>query len=165
MGVLVFVEDPEDELSQQALTFARGLGEEVHAVAIDDRDGYAPAAWGQALAAATRNHSPSTVVAPGTERGNEVLAHVAAELDLPMAANCTSRHPGRSGDGHARALGWEPARGGAAARLARAPNGRSPRRAPRTGQMLLPNSRRSNPPPRRWCVCPSAFRRRPPACR
>ena len=94
MGVLVFVEDPEDELSQQALTFARGLGEEVHAVAIDDRDGYAPAAWGQALAAATRNHSPSTVVAPGSERGNEVLAHVAAELDLPMAANCTSLTPG-----------------------------------------------------------------------
>ena len=94
MGVLVFVEDPGDELSQQALTFARGLGEEVHAVAIDGRDGYAPAAWGQALAAATREHGPSTVVAPGTERGNEVLAHVAAELDLPMAANCTSLTPG-----------------------------------------------------------------------
>ena len=94
MGVLVFVEDPEDELSSRRSTFARGLGEEVHAVAIDDRDGYAPAAWGQALAAATRNHSPSTVVAPGSERGNEVLAHVAAELDLPMAANCTSLTPG-----------------------------------------------------------------------
>ncbi len=94
MSVLVFVEDPGDELSQQALTFARGLGDDVHAVAIDDRDGYAPAAWGQALAAATRERSPSTVIAPGTERGNEVLAHVAAELDLPMAANCTTLTPG-----------------------------------------------------------------------
>ncbi|HUA44266.1 MAG TPA: electron transfer flavoprotein subunit alpha/FixB family protein [Solirubrobacteraceae bacterium] len=94
MSVLVFVEDPGDELSQQALTFARSLGEDVHAVAIDDRDGYAPAAWGQALAAATRERSPSTVMAPGTDRGNEVLAHVAAELDLPMAANCTSVAPG-----------------------------------------------------------------------
>ena len=94
MSVLVFVEDPGDELSQQALTFARGLGDDVHAVAIDARDGYAPAAWGQALAAATRERSPSTVIAPGTERGNEVLAHVAAELDLPMAANCTTLTPG-----------------------------------------------------------------------
>jgi electron transfer flavoprotein alpha subunit len=94
MSVLVFVEDPGDELSQQALAFARDLGDDVHAVAIDDGDGYAPAAWGQALAAATRERSPSTVIAPGTERGNEVLAHVAAELDLPMAANCTSLTPG-----------------------------------------------------------------------
>jgi electron transfer flavoprotein alpha subunit len=94
MSVLVFVEDPSDELSQQALTFARSLGEDVHAVAIDDRDGYAPAAWGQALAAATRERRPSGVLAPGTDRGNEVLAHVAAELDLPMAANCTSVTPG-----------------------------------------------------------------------
>ncbi|HTX12268.1 MAG TPA: electron transfer flavoprotein subunit alpha/FixB family protein [Solirubrobacteraceae bacterium] len=94
MSVLVFVQDPGDELSQQALTFARGLGDEVHAVAIDDSDGYAPAAWGQALAAATRDNGPSAVIAPGTERGNEVLAHMAAELDLPMAANCTSFTPG-----------------------------------------------------------------------
>jgi electron transfer flavoprotein alpha subunit len=94
MSVLVFVEDPGDELSQQALTFARGLGQDVHAVAIDDRDGYAPAAWGQALAAATRDKGPSALIAPGTERGNEVLAHVAAELDLPMAANCTAFTPG-----------------------------------------------------------------------
>ena len=94
MSVLVFVEDPSDELSQQALTFARGLGEDVHGLAIDDRDGYAPAAWGQALAAATRERSPSMLLAPGTDRGNEVLAHVAAELDLPMVANCTSVAPG-----------------------------------------------------------------------
>jgi electron transfer flavoprotein alpha subunit len=36
----------------------------------------------------------SAVIAPGTERGNEVLAHVAAKLDQPMAANCTSITPG-----------------------------------------------------------------------
>jgi electron transfer flavoprotein alpha subunit len=34
------------------------------------------------------------VVAPGTDRGNEVLAHVAAKLDQPMAANCVSATPG-----------------------------------------------------------------------
>jgi electron transfer flavoprotein alpha subunit len=94
MGVLVFVEDAADELSQQAMTFARGLGDDVSAVAIDDRDGFAPAAFGHALAAAIRERGPTAVVGPGTERGNEVLAHVAAELDLPLAANCTSVTPG-----------------------------------------------------------------------
>jgi electron transfer flavoprotein alpha subunit len=34
------------------------------------------------------------VVAPGTDRGNEVLAHVAAKLDQPMSANCMSVTPG-----------------------------------------------------------------------
>jgi electron transfer flavoprotein alpha subunit len=38
--------------------------------------------------------SPEAVVAPGTERGNEVLAHVAALTNLPMAANCTAVQPG-----------------------------------------------------------------------
>ena len=33
--------------------------------------------------------SPEYVVAAGSDRGNEVLAHVAARLDLPFAANCT----------------------------------------------------------------------------
>jgi electron transfer flavoprotein alpha subunit len=32
--------------------------------------------------------SPSAVIASGTARGNEVLAHVAAIADLPLAANC-----------------------------------------------------------------------------
>ena len=34
------------------------------------------------------------MVGPGTDRGNEVLAHVAAKLDQPMAANCMSVTPG-----------------------------------------------------------------------
>ena len=34
--------------------------------------------------------APAAVVAPGTNRGNEVLAHVAARRDLPFAANCTA---------------------------------------------------------------------------
>ena len=41
---LVFVENAEDELSQQAVKFARGLGADVDPVSIDDSD-YAPAAW------------------------------------------------------------------------------------------------------------------------
>jgi electron transfer flavoprotein alpha subunit len=96
MGVLVFVEDPADELSQQAAVFARALGSDgVEVVAIDGGDsGFAPAAWAQTLVELVAQRSPSAVVGPGTERGNAILAHVAAKLDQPLAANCTAFAPG-----------------------------------------------------------------------
>jgi electron transfer flavoprotein alpha subunit len=86
---MVFVENAEDELSQQAVKFARGLGDDVDAVSIDDSD-YAPAAWAQTIVELIERRSPSAVIGPGSDRGNEVLAHVAAKLDQPMAANCVS---------------------------------------------------------------------------
>jgi electron transfer flavoprotein alpha subunit len=92
--ILVFVESSELELSQQAVSFARGLGDEVQAIAIDDGAGYAPAAWAQTIVELVAQRSPSAVIAPGSDRGNEILAHVAAKLDLPMAANCVSVTPG-----------------------------------------------------------------------
>jgi electron transfer flavoprotein alpha subunit len=82
VNVLVLVE-PDDELSLQALTFARGLGE-VRAVSVDGP--YAPAAWAEAIVAAAAG--ADAIVAAGSEHGNEVLAHVAARLDQPFAANC-----------------------------------------------------------------------------
>jgi electron transfer flavoprotein alpha subunit len=92
--VLVFAERSDDELFRQALAFARTLqdGDEVNAVGIDDADGgaYSPDGAATALAGVIRERAPSAVVGPGTERGNEVLGHVAAQLDLPMAANCVS---------------------------------------------------------------------------
>jgi electron transfer flavoprotein alpha subunit len=91
--VLVFVENRADELSQQALVFASGLGEEVRAIGFDDAV-YAPAAWAMAIVDAIEQRGSSIVVAPGSDRGNEVLAHVAAKLDQPMAANCVSLTPG-----------------------------------------------------------------------
>jgi electron transfer flavoprotein alpha subunit len=94
MTVLAFIESPGDELSQQAVTFARGLGDEVSAVRIDSGQAYAPGAWAQTLVELIGQRSPSAVVAPGSDRGNEVLAHVAAKLDQPMAANCVSVTPG-----------------------------------------------------------------------
>ena len=87
--ILVFADRSDDELFRQALTFARGLGE-VHAVGVDDPAGFSPDAWATALAQLTQERDPTVVVAPGTDRGNEVLAHVAAMLDVPMAANCVS---------------------------------------------------------------------------
>jgi electron transfer flavoprotein alpha subunit len=90
---LVFVEDPADEISQQALTFARGLADaSLDAVTIEGS--YSPAAWAHAIAERIGARSPTAVMAPGTDRGNEVLAHVAAILDLPFAANCVAMTPG-----------------------------------------------------------------------
>jgi electron transfer flavoprotein alpha subunit len=102
MAVLVLVDD--DELTRQAIALAGGLGE-VEAVAIgsaseglpvekvwlaEGLDAYAPGAWATALEDVIERACPTAVVAPGTERGNEVLAHVAARRDLPFAANCTA---------------------------------------------------------------------------
>lgn len=93
--VLVFVESPGDEISQQAVAFARTLGDDVTAVAIDSGAPYAPAAWAATLVALAGDRSPSAIIGPGTDRGNEVLAHVAAKLDQPMAANCVAVTPGQ----------------------------------------------------------------------
>ena len=81
MSVLVFIE-PNDELSLQAVTLAQSLGGDVRAATIDGP--YAPSAWATALIDAA---GADDIVGPGSERGNEILAHVAAQLDLPMAAN------------------------------------------------------------------------------
>ena len=116
MTVLVLVEHlPEgvDELSLQALALARQLGEPVEAllvgsggaeaaaglgahgvtsvhVAEDDRfAGYAPGAWARCVTDLAARLEPSAILAPGSNSGNEVMAHVAARSQLPFAANCT----------------------------------------------------------------------------
>lgn len=55
---------------------------------------YAPAAWGAAVQQIMEARSASLVLAAGSDRGNEVLAHLAARAGLPMAANCTDLRPG-----------------------------------------------------------------------
>jgi electron transfer flavoprotein alpha subunit len=116
MSVLLLVEhanEAPDELSLQALTLAQSFaaGESVYALLIggpeaaagldvttayvaEGLDGYAPAAWAQSIVELVERLSPSAVVAAGTDRGNEVLAHVAARTDLPLAANVTEATPG-----------------------------------------------------------------------
>jgi electron transfer flavoprotein alpha subunit len=84
VSVLLFVE-PGDDLSWQALTLARRLGD-VRAVAVDGP--YAPAAWAAAIVATAGG--ANTIAAAGSERGNELLAHVAARLEQPFAANVTA---------------------------------------------------------------------------
>jgi electron transfer flavoprotein alpha subunit len=68
-------------------------------------DGYAPQAWARALAellgsvgvGAAPDAAPQAVVAAGTERGNEVMAHLGAITGLPMAANCVAASPADAG--------------------------------------------------------------------
>ena len=95
--ILCLVDD--DPVSLEALTFARRFGE-VEALVFGDidvggyvararrvvharLDEYAPTAWAQAVL----ELEPEIVVAPGTDRGHEVLAHVAARIGAPLAAN------------------------------------------------------------------------------
>ncbi len=82
MNVVCFVE-PDDELSAQAVGFARSLGT-VRTVTFDGA--YQPAAWAKVLA----TEDADAIVAAGSDRGNELLAHVGAILDRPFAANVTA---------------------------------------------------------------------------
>jgi electron transfer flavoprotein alpha subunit len=101
VSVLVLVEHAggePDELSLQALTFARGYDDDVEVVAfgaapalngvrtvhVADLGEYAPQAWARAIASL----APTTVVAAGSDRGNEVLAHAAVLTGGALAANC-----------------------------------------------------------------------------
>jgi electron transfer flavoprotein alpha subunit len=107
MAVLALVE-PGEELSLQALSLARELGGPVHALAFDAAElgaygvetvhvaehdqlsSYAPGAWAACLDQLIDRIQPAAVVAAGTNRGNEVLAHLTARRDVPFAANCTA---------------------------------------------------------------------------
>jgi electron transfer flavoprotein alpha subunit len=60
----------------------------VHVVPVDWLTDYSPEVCGDVIAAAAVALSPSGIVACGTDRGNEMLAHAAAVLDLPFVANC-----------------------------------------------------------------------------
>ena len=70
---------------------ARVLGADAVSTAhvVDDPrlGSYAPAAWAAAIVELIALRSPSAVIAGGSDRGNEVLAHVAARTGRPMAAN------------------------------------------------------------------------------
>ena len=80
------------ELSLEALAFAQRLGP-VQAFSIDAGEAYAPGAWAAAIVQLVEKHSPAAVVAAAS-RGQEAMAHAAARLDLPLAANCVSAEPG-----------------------------------------------------------------------
>jgi electron transfer flavoprotein alpha subunit len=114
--VLVVVEHDRGEIataSLEALTAARGLADgglvlaavcggtdalaaacagygaaEVVTLSHSLLNDYGPEAWGEAIAQLVSARTPDVVLACGTDRGNEVMAHVACILDLPLVANC-----------------------------------------------------------------------------
>jgi electron transfer flavoprotein alpha subunit len=87
--VRVVLLDDGSELSRQALTVARKFGEP-EALAMDAFSPFAP----DALASAIARVESAAVVGPGTDRGNDVIARVAAWLGLPFAANCVAVEAG-----------------------------------------------------------------------
>ena len=125
-GVLVYVEHAggeADRVSLESIALARGLGAPLEAVVIggagssvgsaamslgahgvstihvveDPRlEAFAPEALGAVIAQVVATRSPAVVVGPGTERGSEVIAHLAARLGLPMASNVISIEADRS---------------------------------------------------------------------
>jgi len=70
---------------------AAGLGahgvSRVHLVVSDQLADHAPMAWAAALAQITDASAALVVLAAGSDRGNEVMAYLAARTGLPMAAN------------------------------------------------------------------------------
>lgn len=118
MTVLVYLEHTGgavDEPSLQAATLARSLAsgaasvagvvasnsllqaldppppvDAVHVGVHEVFGSYAPRAVAEAIVELAERLSATAVVGPGTERGNEVVAHVAALLGLPLAANCVA---------------------------------------------------------------------------
>lgn len=68
----------------------------LHLVQHDGLDDYAPEAWAQCVVEMINNLKPQAVLAAGSDRGSEVMAHVASRANLPLAANCTEVQPGET---------------------------------------------------------------------
>ncbi|MBI3764489.1 MAG: electron transfer flavoprotein subunit alpha/FixB family protein [Chloroflexi bacterium] len=66
----------------------------VHLARHERLDDYAPGAWAQCVIEVIAATRPQVVMAAGSDRGNEVMAHIAARMNLPLAANCTEVTPG-----------------------------------------------------------------------
>jgi electron transfer flavoprotein alpha subunit len=83
VNAIVFADTaPQDTLARYGVT-------DVYQIESSSLDAYAPQAWARTLAGLATKTGATAVLAAGTDRGNEVLAHLGAITGLPMAANCT----------------------------------------------------------------------------
>src|SRR5258706_11637827 len=80
--------------SLQTLTLARAFGGPVHAVEIWAVDPFRPGGSASVLQQAGDEVDVTAVFAAGTDRGNDVMARLAARTGLPLAANCVAATPG-----------------------------------------------------------------------
>ncbi|MFQ5408274.1 MAG: electron transfer flavoprotein subunit alpha/FixB family protein, partial [Anaerolineales bacterium] len=76
----------------------------VHVATGAGLDDYAPEAWAACIASLIESQSPEAVLASGADRGNEVMAYVAARLGEALAANCIEVQPGETYE--VRRLRW-----------------------------------------------------------
>jgi electron transfer flavoprotein alpha subunit len=83
-------------VGEQARPLVQDLGaygvRRAHLIIHERLDDYAPEAWARAIVQLVQSLAPQAVVAAGSDRGNEVMAHVAALSAQPLAANCTEIH-------------------------------------------------------------------------
>ncbi|MEM8925596.1 MAG: electron transfer flavoprotein subunit alpha/FixB family protein [Actinomycetota bacterium] len=70
----------------------------VHLVTDDLLTDYGPDAWAVSLGRLAEEADAEVVMSVGTDRGNEVLAQMAARSDLPFVANCLSFETGGAAD-------------------------------------------------------------------
>ncbi|MDE0927779.1 MAG: electron transfer flavoprotein subunit alpha/FixB family protein [Acidimicrobiales bacterium] len=67
--------------------------ETIHVINHEILTDFGPEAWGEALTQLVRSVDASAAMACGTDRGNEVMAQVAARLNVPFVANCLDVTP------------------------------------------------------------------------
>ena len=114
--ILVYVDHDRgeiDPLALQVVAAARGLDDDVQAVIVGPNaekcadelgsvgvrtvhhgthssiSDYAPLASARAVLSIMERTEPRAVLAAGTPRGSEVLAHIAAIRDLPLVTECS----------------------------------------------------------------------------
>jgi electron transfer flavoprotein alpha subunit len=79
-----------DGLDEHVAAFGPSHVHQIHHDLLAD---YGPDAWAAALSQLADSIHATVVVATGTDRGNEVMAHVAAVRDAAMVANCLTVTP------------------------------------------------------------------------
>ncbi len=92
MSVLILMEPGDPSL--QTITLAREFGGPVHAVRMSSVEPFAPDALAAILQQAADDLGATAVFAAGTDRGNDVMARLAARTGLPLAVNVTAASPG-----------------------------------------------------------------------
>jgi electron transfer flavoprotein alpha subunit len=92
MTLLLLVEEGDPSL--QALTLARTFGGPVHAVRSAVVEPFAPDALASILQQVANDLHATAVFAAGSDRGNDVMARLAARTGLPLATNCVAATAG-----------------------------------------------------------------------
>jgi electron transfer flavoprotein alpha subunit len=103
------------DVSLQALTLARGLGGDVHALLVgpggdaaarsvpaavahvaehEALESFAPDAWAAIVCDVAARIGATAVIAPGSEHATDAMARAAVRLGEPLATNCTAVAPG-----------------------------------------------------------------------